>query len=138
VALGIFIPLAWNLLRLRFLSRAAPDAPAATVLTPTQLAVLRTHPRVELTDEPTVREALLAVAKLGGHIRNNGDPGWLVLGRLTAVTVTATASRSTIRGSPSTGASGARPMPPRSRRSFCPRPRFAPRDRPVDSPVPDD
>ena len=24
---------------------------------------------------------MLAVAKLGGHIRNNGKPGWLVLGR---------------------------------------------------------
>lgn len=81
VALGIFVPLAWNLLRLRFLSRTAPDAPATTVLTPTQLAVLRAHPHVKLTDEPTVRDALLAVAKLGGHIRNNGDPGWLVLGR---------------------------------------------------------
>ena len=28
-----------------------------------------------------MRDALLAVAKLGGHIRNNGEPGWLVLGR---------------------------------------------------------
>jgi len=31
--------------------------------------------------EPTGRDALLAVVKLGGHIRNNGEPGWLVLGR---------------------------------------------------------
>jgi hypothetical protein len=24
---------------------------------------------------------MLGIAALGGHIRNNGDPGWLVLGR---------------------------------------------------------
>jgi hypothetical protein len=24
---------------------------------------------------------MLAIARLGGHIRNNGAPGWLVLGR---------------------------------------------------------
>jgi hypothetical protein len=30
---------------------------------------------------PTARDALLAVAALGGHIKNNGDPGWIVLGR---------------------------------------------------------
>jgi len=34
-----------------------------------------------MTGEPTVRDAWLAVAKLGGHLRNNGEPGWLVLGR---------------------------------------------------------
>jgi hypothetical protein len=28
-----------------------------------------------------IRQAMLAVAQLGGHIKNNGDPGWLVLGR---------------------------------------------------------
>jgi hypothetical protein len=29
----------------------------------------------------TVRDAMLGVAALGGHIKNNGDPGWQVLGR---------------------------------------------------------
>ena len=24
---------------------------------------------------------MLAIAQLGGHIKNNGDPGWIVLGR---------------------------------------------------------
>ena len=24
---------------------------------------------------------MLGIAALGGHIKNNGDPGWLVLGR---------------------------------------------------------
>jgi hypothetical protein len=30
---------------------------------------------------PTVREAMMAIAGLGGHLKSNGDPGWLVLGR---------------------------------------------------------
>ena len=29
----------------------------------------------------TTREALRAVGRLGGHLRQNGEPGWLVLGR---------------------------------------------------------
>ncbi|HYP75722.1 MAG TPA: hypothetical protein VER12_07205, partial [Polyangiaceae bacterium] len=35
----------------------------------------------KLPSKPTVRQAMLAIAGLGGHIKNNGDPGWLVLGR---------------------------------------------------------
>ena len=27
------------------------------------------------------RDAMLAVAKLGGHLKRNGDPGWITLGR---------------------------------------------------------
>jgi hypothetical protein len=34
-----------------------------------------------LTETPTIRDALRAVARLGGHLRQNGSPGWLVLGR---------------------------------------------------------
>jgi hypothetical protein len=34
-----------------------------------------------LPRKPTARDALLAVATLGGHLKSNGDPGWLVLGR---------------------------------------------------------
>lgn len=37
--------------------------------------------KTKLADTPTVRQAMLAIAQLGGHIKNNGDPGWLVLGR---------------------------------------------------------
>jgi hypothetical protein len=34
-----------------------------------------------LPADATVRQAMLAVARLGGHIKNNGEPGWAVLGR---------------------------------------------------------
>ena len=43
------------------------------------LAALKADYR--LPHAPSVREALLAIAAVGGHIQANGDPGWLVLGR---------------------------------------------------------
>lgn len=34
-----------------------------------------------MPSRPTIKEAMLAIAGLGGHLPRNGDPGWLVLGR---------------------------------------------------------
>jgi DDE family transposase len=78
-ALATFAPIAWQLLRLRYVARQDPAPPATTVLTATQLKVLRA--RVNLSDQPSARDALLAVASLGGHLKSNGDPGWQVLAR---------------------------------------------------------
>ena len=78
-ALAVFAPIAWNLLLLRQLGRADDSAPVSTVLTPLQLRIL--HKKAKLVEHPTIRQAMLAVAQLGGHIKNNGDPGWIVLGR---------------------------------------------------------
>lgn len=80
-ALAIFAPIACTLLDLRSEARRVPDAPAHLVLTNAQLEVLRALGRVPLPDQPTQRDALLAVAALGGHIKWNGDPGWLTLAR---------------------------------------------------------
>jgi hypothetical protein len=84
-ALAIFTPIAWRLLLLRTLARQAPELSDATALTPLQLLALRGYMKkklnVELPAKLTAQETMLAVAKLGGHITNNGDPGWLVLGR---------------------------------------------------------
>jgi hypothetical protein len=80
-ALAIFAPVAWRLLLLRHMARSGPDAPAHAALTATQLEVLRAVSKKPLPRSPSARDALLAVAALGGHIKNNGDPGWLVLGR---------------------------------------------------------
>jgi len=79
--LAIFAPVAWRLLLLRHLARSDAPAPATSALTPTQLDVLRAVSKKPLPRNPTARDALLAVAKLGGHLNSNGDPGWLVLGR---------------------------------------------------------
>jgi len=80
-ALGLFIPIAWRLLALRTLARETPDRPASEVVSAQQLQILRVRGKVKLSPTPTAREAMLAVAAEGGHIKNNGDPGWLVLGR---------------------------------------------------------
>lgn len=80
VALGIFLPVAWRLLMLRALAREAPEKRNST-LTPTQLEVLNACGKKPIGSNPTNRETFLCLAALGGHIKNNGDPGWLVLGR---------------------------------------------------------
>ena len=81
VALGLFIPVAHRLLLLRSISRKSETMSAKFVLTDVQLEILSLHRATKLKDSPSARDALLAVAKLGGHIKNNGDPGWLTLWR---------------------------------------------------------
>jgi hypothetical protein len=80
-ALALFVPIAWQLLALRRLSRVHDDIPAEAVLSPLKLKLLRAHKDTQGMPCSTVREAMLAIARLGGHITNNGDPGWIVLGR---------------------------------------------------------
>lgn len=80
-ALAILAPVAWRLLLLRSLARAAKPPPASNALTSKQLEVLRAVTKKPLPRKPTARDAMVAVARLGGHLKNNGDPGWLVLGR---------------------------------------------------------
>jgi hypothetical protein len=80
-ALALFVPIAWRLLTLRTLSRETPDAPASRVLSDRQLQILRARKKVQLDRNPTIYAAMLAIAAEGGHIKNNGDPGWQVLGR---------------------------------------------------------
>jgi hypothetical protein len=36
---------------------------------------------MRLPEAPTIRDAMLGIARLGGHLPRNGDPGWIVLGR---------------------------------------------------------
>jgi hypothetical protein len=80
-ALAVFVPIAWRLLLLRSLGSEANQMPATTALTSTQIQVLRVMSKRKLPESPTVYEAMMAVASLGGHIKNNGSPGWIVLGR---------------------------------------------------------
>jgi hypothetical protein len=80
--LAIMLPVAVQLLALRSLAMARKGALALGVLSALQLRVLRAlSTRVRLPRDPTAEQALLAIAALGGHIRNNGPPGWIVLGR---------------------------------------------------------
>ena len=79
-ALALFLPIAWQMLLLRAVSRSEPNEPAANVLTAAQIAVLQHYqPQKMPTQGATVKHALYAVAGLGGHIKNNGAPGWRTL-----------------------------------------------------------
>jgi len=81
-ALAVLAPVAWRLLVLRSLSRERPETPASTVFSEDELKLLRVmSKRVKLSNEPSVDEALRAIAGLGGHLKNNGPPGWMVIGR---------------------------------------------------------
>jgi hypothetical protein len=79
--LAVSLPIAVELLALRTLARAEPSAPAATLLSPPQLAALRHMSHRPLPNKPTVQDALWCIAGLGGHIKNNGPAGWQVLQR---------------------------------------------------------
>jgi hypothetical protein len=79
--LAMCFPIACSILCLRSRARTAPDSPATGVLTPRQLRVLAALGSYRLPENPTIQDALLAVAALGGHLKRNGPPGWLVLTR---------------------------------------------------------
>jgi hypothetical protein len=80
VALAIFLPIAVGLLALRDAARTEPEAPCRA-LSSRQLQVLRTCGNKPLRARPTNHEVYFALAALGGHLRSNGSPGWIVLGR---------------------------------------------------------
>ncbi len=80
-ALTVYIPIAWQILLLRHLSRHAPQASASRVLNSVQIEIVKGFSNKPIAGELTVRDALLLIAARGGHIKNNGDPGWLVLNR---------------------------------------------------------
>jgi hypothetical protein len=80
-ALAMCLPLAWQLLVLRHLTRQRPDAPASQVLNEVQIEIVKGFARRPPSNTLTVHEAFLLIAGRGGHIKNNGEPGWLVLGR---------------------------------------------------------
>jgi hypothetical protein len=82
---ALFVPIAWSILHLRTLANSPHPPPAAAVLRPVQMTVLMAHPktkkRFQVASPPTARDALYAVAALGGHLKRNGPPGWLTLFR---------------------------------------------------------
>lgn len=81
LALVFFLPIACQLLWLRSCSRSNPDASAEGLVNDVQMRVIRHFSSRKLSAAPTVRELVWAIAAIGGHIKNNGEPGWQVLGR---------------------------------------------------------
>jgi len=84
IALAIESAVAWRLLLLRWAARYAPKLDAEAVLSREHVELLCML-RVSRTSDPCVAlqagDALYELARLGGHIPNNGPPGWLVLQR---------------------------------------------------------
>ena len=81
IVLAMFISIATKLLLLRTICRIKPDAPATTALDPVTLTVIREMSPLTKRKIVTVTDALFHIAALGGHLQNNGNPGWLVLSR---------------------------------------------------------
>lgn len=81
VVLAMTLPIACELLWLRSRARAEQPVSASTVMTAQQVKILRQMGSRPLPRSPTARDALWALAGLGGHHRRNGEPGWLVLYR---------------------------------------------------------
>lgn len=82
--LGLLAVIAWRLLLLRWLERHAPDAPANVVLEPLLIEALAARLRYireprPLPSEPTVADIMRGIARLGGHHKSNGPPGWQLL-----------------------------------------------------------
>jgi Transposase DNA-binding/Transposase DDE domain len=81
VMLALSLPVAVEVLWLRARSRSSPDSRATEVVTPLQLRILRKLGSYKLGPKPTAADALMAVAKLGGHLSSNGPPGWKIMQR---------------------------------------------------------
>jgi len=79
--LAVSLPIAVELLSMRARVADDPEAPWEDIVSPTQLEVLRTMAHRPLTKVPAAGEVLLAIAGLGGHLKQNGAPGWQVLHR---------------------------------------------------------
>jgi hypothetical protein len=84
--LAIFSMIAWRLLWLTFIARHDPHAPCTTVLSEAEWRAL--YAFIQKSDRlpaqpPTVRQALLWIARLGGFLarRRDGDPGLTVTWR---------------------------------------------------------
>lgn len=77
-AIALFVPIAWKMLLARTVAQSHPEGPANEVVTETQLVYLEKRYKCSIF---TACEAFLRVAQLGGHLSQNGEPGWLTLGR---------------------------------------------------------
>lgn len=80
--LALFVPIAYRLLLLRALQRRTPNAPARLGFTELELYLMAHSPSNKALPPPvSLRDGLTHLARLGGHLKNNGEPGWLTLGR---------------------------------------------------------
>jgi hypothetical protein len=78
--LALFVPIAYRLLLLRGLAKRYPRSAARRAFSQIELELITKSPSNLGRPRPrNVEEAMNCLARLGGHIRNNGSPGWQTL-----------------------------------------------------------
>ncbi|HEY8944684.1 MAG TPA: IS4 family transposase [Polyangiaceae bacterium] len=77
--LALLAPIAYRLLLLRALHRQAANAPASAGFSKVDLDLIAGAQLPPTSRPKTLEQAYLLLARLGGHIKNNGPPGWLTL-----------------------------------------------------------
>lgn len=81
-AITMYLVLAWRMLLMRTLARSEPNAPAEIALSSAEIVVLREFQSdARLPKNPTVGQAFIAIAMMGGYIKHKVPPGWLTLAR---------------------------------------------------------
>ena len=64
------------------MDRLRPNEPAEDIFTASELEILHRAPATRgMAKAETVGDAIRLLARLGGHLKNNGAPGWITLGR---------------------------------------------------------
>jgi hypothetical protein len=79
--LALFIPIACRLLQLKGLHRENPGLGAEAALGKLDCYLLVQGQNRPTAPPKTVDDALMLLARMGGHIKNNGPPGWITLSR---------------------------------------------------------
>lgn len=80
--LSITIPVAVHMLMLRHFMHVSENASALKLFSKEDLLALRAmSSETAIPSTSTVYDALIVLARIGGHIKNNGPPGWQVLYR---------------------------------------------------------
>lgn len=80
-AMALYVPVACLLLRIRQVAREPISRPAIEVLSALQIELLEVHDDVHLPPNADAKTAYLGIARLGGHLKRNGPPGFIVLAR---------------------------------------------------------
>jgi hypothetical protein len=79
---ALLAPVAYRLLLLRSLERQNPRGPAAAFFDAVDLQLMRMDEATRgLPEIDSLTTALHYMARMGGHLKHNGPPGWIILGR---------------------------------------------------------
>lgn len=79
---ALLVPVAYRLLLLRSLERQHPKGPAATFFDAVDLQLMRIDDATRgLPAIDSLTTAFQYLARMGGHLKHNGPPGWIILAR---------------------------------------------------------